>query len=241
MSSTCVAPRVGAPAFEGGVGVVVWPAERDTWEALREAGTPRLLLVEQGCRPPVEPECCQDWMWRTGDERELRVRVQQLALRALAHGAERPRVDSLGVLHVGLRSVALPPKERALVTALLDRFGEVVSRDELVEAAWPGGIRIPNVLASRVSTLRSRLACVGLEIVGSRRAGYTLRTTTSPDEAVDADGGFDDELGRALRLLEARQAARPQDRAALENGIENRRHQTSTVGYFEGSRSARSS
>ena len=201
MTSTRAALRPGATTFAGGVAVVVWPSQRDFWAGLVEAGTPRLLLVEEGAVAPVAADCGQDWMWRSGDEQELRLRLRQLGLRALGHGVTRPHVDSLGLLHVGLRAVSLPPKERTLVATLLDRFGEVVSREELVAAAWPGGIRIPNVLASRISSLRSRLACVGLEIVGSNRAGYALRAMTSMAAATDAPGGFDDELEGATRLL----------------------------------------
>lgn len=201
MTTTRAAPRPGATTFAGGVAVVVWPAQRDIWAGLLEAGTPRLLLVEEGAVPPVGADCGQDWMWRSGDERELRIRLRQLSLRALGHDAARPYVDSLGLVHVGLRSVPLPPKERVLVATLLDRFGEVVPREDLVAAAWPGGIRIPNVLASRISSLRSRLACVDLEIVGSNRAGYALRAMAPMTAATDVPGGFDDELEGATRLL----------------------------------------
>ena len=200
MASTRAASRPDVHTFAGDVGVVVWPTQRDVWVELVAAGTPRLLLVEEASTPPVGADCCQDWMWRSGSESELRFRVRQLSLRALVHGRAMPQLDSLGMLHVGLRSVSLPPKEQALVVALLDRFGDIVSREELVAAAWPAGIRMPNVLSSRISSLRARLACVGLEIVGSKRAGYALRAMQSV-AAVDAPGGFDAELKGPGRLL----------------------------------------
>ena len=41
------------------------------------------------------------------------------------------------------------------------------------------GISRPNVLASRISSLRSRLLWLGLEIPGSSATGYCLRTTAT--------------------------------------------------------------
>lgn len=188
------------PIADGAVRVVEWPSGSETIEALARAGTPRLVLVDVGSDPPEGSDCHQDWMWRTGSEGEMRVRLRQLTLRALAHGHDRPYIDSIGLLHVGLRSVPLAAKERALANVLLENFNETVSKDELVLAAWPGGIRHGNVLSTRMSALRSRIAWVGLEIVGSSRRGYTMVSahgSATPAETI----GFEDEL-EAADLLE---------------------------------------
>lgn len=174
--------------------IVAWPAERSAMAELRAAGVPRLVVVDESAEPPVSGDCCQDWMWRSGGEREMRLRLQQLSLRALEHGHGRPELDALGMLRVGLRSVHLPAKERALAVVLLASFGRPVFRDELITAAWPAGIARPNVLASRISALRSRLAWLGLEIHGSSTTGYCLRTAAVPE---DDGGGFEDELASA--------------------------------------------
>ena len=137
------------PASAGKVKIVHWPAERATLAVLQKAAVPRLVIVDQLSEPPLSLDCCQDWMWQTGNEREIRMRSHQLSLRALAHGRGQPRLDALGLLHVGLRSVPLPPKEQTLAALLLRDFGQPVQRDELVRAAWPEGITRANMLASR--------------------------------------------------------------------------------------------
>lgn len=51
--------------------------------------------------------------------------------------------------------------------------------------------RAPNVLASRMAALRSRLSPLALEIRGSSTTGYWLVTAAAP---VDGPGAFEDEL-----------------------------------------------
>jgi DNA-binding winged helix-turn-helix (wHTH) protein len=196
-SSASSGPGAGGPARAPAAAarIVEWPAQRDALLHLKQAGVPRLVVVPDGGEPPVTGDCCQDWMWRSGGEQEMRARLQQLSLRILQHGHGRPELDALGMLRVGLRSAHLPAKERALVTVLLASFGRPVLRDELVGAAWPEGIARPNVLASRISSLRTRLSWLGLEIAGSSSTGYCLRASaTARDD--DADG-FEDELASA--------------------------------------------
>jgi len=125
------------PTRDSSVRIVEWPAESEELEALATAGTPRLVLVEEGSEPPLCADCCQDWMWRTDDEGQKRLRLHHLAMRALAHGCGVPRLDPLGLLHVGLRSVHLPHKEQMLAAVLLREFNGVVSPEQLIEAAWP--------------------------------------------------------------------------------------------------------
>ncbi|MEW6471786.1 MAG: winged helix-turn-helix domain-containing protein [Actinomycetota bacterium] len=163
---------------------------------LVESRIPRLLVVEAGAEPPVGADCCQDWMWKDGGEAELRLRLRQLALRALDHGRCRPYLDPLGILHVGLRSIPLPPKEQALVSVLLERFNEAVRRVDLVRAAWPDGINSDNTLAQRLSKLRSRLSWVGLEIILLPGNRYSLRAKLAGDGDGPAQtcGGFEDAL-----------------------------------------------
>lgn len=173
--------------------IVRWPAQQASLAELQRCGVARLIVVDDGAEPPVGADCCQDWMWRSGGEGEMRLRLQQLSLRALEHGRGWPQIDAVGMLRVGLRSVHLPAKERTLAALLLREFGRPVLRDELIRAAWPKGIAGPNVLASRISALRSRLAWLGLEIRGSSSTGYFLCTSHSLSDT----GGFEEELSSA--------------------------------------------
>lgn len=174
-----------------GVRVFVWPRQRDEMVGVRAAGTPCLVVVDDGCEPPTSGDCCQDWMWRSGGERELRLRLHHLSLRALRHGHDAVTLDDLGTLRLGLRTVHLPPKERDLVRVLLERFGRPVTREELAAAVWPAGVAGLNVVASRISVARGRLRWLGLEIIGSGDGGYYLRTSPNGDD-VDVGHGEED-------------------------------------------------
>jgi hypothetical protein len=180
------------PASSSNVRILLWPMQQAALSELHKSGIPRLVMVEEGDDPPLSSDCCQDWMWRSGGEGEMRQRLHQLSLRALEHGHAQPELDDLGMLHVGLRSVHLPPKERALVRALLPSFGRPVLREELVRAAWPQGVTTRTTLPARIARLRARLRWLGLEITGSGATGYRLQPCTLDlDRATD---GFEDEL-----------------------------------------------
>ncbi|HYH52120.1 MAG TPA: winged helix-turn-helix domain-containing protein, partial [Acidimicrobiia bacterium] len=94
------------------------------------------------------------------------------------------------LLHVGLRSVPLPPKEQALIGVLVERFNEPVRRNDLIRAAWPEGIARENTLAQRISKLRSRLSWLGLEIIVLAGNRYALRARPSR-HGPEATGGFE--------------------------------------------------
>jgi DNA-binding winged helix-turn-helix (wHTH) protein len=155
------------------VSLVRWPAERDRREALRQAGEPRLLLVEQGA-PPVPSDHREDWIRLPADDVDLRVRVEALRRRLGAESVGLPGIDEDGVLRVGDRWVALPPVEARLATVLVDRFGAVVSREALTKVGWPGGSSSRNALDVHVLRLRRRLAPLQLAIRTVRSRGYLL-------------------------------------------------------------------
>lgn len=186
-----------APAPVQGVRIVRWPSEHELLHHLSRTAVPRLVLVADGSEPPVAADCLQDWMRATGDERELRARVRGLALRALGHGHGRPQLDGSGILRVGPRWIHLAPKERGLAAVLLDRFNDHVPADELIGAVWPDGIPRRNVLASRISALRSRLAWLGLDVRGTSTAGYSMRARVAAVAAPDPVGAEDEVDARA--------------------------------------------
>src|SRR5688572_7744817 len=84
------------------VSLVRWPTESDRREALRQAGEPRLLLVEQGA-PPVPVDHREDWIRLPADDVDLRVRVEALRRRLGAESPGTPALDDDGVLRVGDR------------------------------------------------------------------------------------------------------------------------------------------
>jgi Transcriptional regulatory protein, C terminal len=162
------------------VSLVRWPAETERREALRQAGEPRLLLVEQGA-PPVPADHREDWIRLPADDVDLRVRVEALRRRLGAEAADSPHIDGDGVLRVSDRWVALPPVEARLAGVMVDRFGAVVSRESLTRVGWPGGSSSRNALDVHVLRLRRRLSPMGLAIRTVRSRGYLM-------ERADANG-----------------------------------------------------
>ena len=154
--------------------LVRWPAEADRRNRLREAGTPRLLLVEDG-PPPTPDDCCEDWIRVPADDAEVRARMEAVTVRVAQHvTSDVPDLDGDGVLRFSGSWVSLPPVEARLTTALVERFGAVVGREALARAGWPDGAPGRNALDVHVLRLRRRLATVGLSIKTVRSRGYLL-------------------------------------------------------------------
>jgi DNA-binding response OmpR family regulator len=68
----------------------------------------------------------------------------------------------------------LDGRSALVLQALIDRFGEIVSKDALLEAAWPGRLVHENSLARAISRLRSALGGSGLAINAAYGFGYSL-------------------------------------------------------------------
>ena len=159
-------PTVGGMEVE----LVHWPAEERRRSELRATSRPRILLVGEGEPAPVTVDPMEDWIRLPADERDLQARVESLSRRT----SVEPSLDSDGILRNGDRWVALPPIEARLVEILLERFGRVVARGDLVQRVWPDEEPNRNVLDVHVLRLRRRLEPVGLAIRTVRKRGYVL-------------------------------------------------------------------
>ena len=156
------------------VEVLRWPADRLAIEDLRARGIPRLLLLD-GDEPATAPtDCLEDWVRLPVSDADLEARRSGVALRATEH-AVRPTLDDAGVLRFRGHWVGLSPVERDLVSAMVDRFGAVVSRGVLSERAWPDGAPSRNALDVHMLRLRRRVGEVGLEVRTIRARGYLLQ------------------------------------------------------------------
>jgi DNA-binding response OmpR family regulator len=73
------------------------------------------------------------------------------------------------------------------MASLLDRFGAVVSREQLAKTGWPRGAPGRNALDVHMLRLRRRIAPVGLAIKTVRSRGYLLEADSeaAADVAVD--------------------------------------------------------
>lgn len=167
------------------VETVLWPGDEGRLTKLRIEGVPRLVLVPEGMMPPLTTDVLEDWVRLPAGEDDIRIRRQVLADRVeAASGERRPRLDDNGLLRLDGQWVSLPPVELRLVTALLDRYRAVVSREALARAGWPEGMPGRNVLDVHIVRLRRRLAPLGLAIRTVRSRGYLLEEGTMDAHAV---------------------------------------------------------
>lgn len=164
--------------------LVRWPSEAERRDRLRDAGTPRLLLVEEG-PPPAPDDCLEEWIRVPADDVDVRARMEAVTARLRHHvSAGGPDLDVDGVLRYAGAWVSLPPVEARLTGALVERFGAVVGRDALARAGWPEGAPGRNALDVHVLRLRRRLATVELSIKTVRSRGYLLeRSSRSQQQA----------------------------------------------------------
>jgi DNA-binding response OmpR family regulator len=163
---------------------VRWPADRRRLTELRSSGRPRLLLLDDGVKPPVIADPLEDWIRVPALEADLQARVAGLQRRAA--NAVPPEIDEVGILWVDGAWAALPPVEARLVQAMLDRFGTVVSRDALAAAAWPDAAPGRNALDVHILRLRRRLENVAVSIRTVRSRGYLLERTRDQEDPAEA-------------------------------------------------------
>jgi DNA-binding response OmpR family regulator len=159
--------------------LVRWPHERERRDELAAGGEPRLLLVEAGAEPPVPEDILEDWIRVPADEADLQLRIEGIRRRSGAQTAKIPDLDPDGLLRLDGQWVSLPPVEARLMGALLERFGAVVSREQLAKSGWPRGAPGRNALDVHMLRLRRRIDPVGLAIKTVRSRGYLLEAVAT--------------------------------------------------------------
>jgi DNA-binding winged helix-turn-helix (wHTH) protein len=156
-----------------------WPLEQERRVRLEREGRLRLLLVEGGVTAPQCTDPLEDWIRVPADEADVRARIEGLAGRYREQRDDRPELDRDGLLRFGGAWVSLPPVEARLMSALIERFGAVVSRDHLCRTGWPKGAPGRNALDVHVLRLRRRISPVGLAIKTVRSRGYLLEAESA--------------------------------------------------------------
>ena len=157
--------------------VLRWPSEQRSRERLSIEGRPRLLLVAPESDPPDGKDCLEDWVRLPADDRDVAARLRALELRA-THHQSHPATDERGRLTFNGDWIALSPIEERLVAALADRFGEVVSREELLAAGWPDENPSDAALRVHLTRLRKEIGPLGLEIATVRGFGHVMQGHT---------------------------------------------------------------
>jgi len=76
---------------------------------------------------------------------------------------------------VGEQPVDLSPREFSLLECLLRHPGQTLSRDQLLDQAWPFGVAVtPNAVDAYIHYLRDKLGAAGRQIETVRGVGYRL-------------------------------------------------------------------
>jgi DNA-binding response OmpR family regulator len=84
--------------------------------------------------------------------------------------------EALRSVRVAGREVNLSPREFALLEAFLRHPGQVMTRDQLLDHAWPYGVAVtPNAVDAYVHYLRDKLGGAGGRVETVRGVGYRLR------------------------------------------------------------------
>jgi DNA-binding response OmpR family regulator len=119
---------------------------------------------------------------------ELAARIRALARRGVGtprRGQPRLRVgpieldEALRQVTVDGRSVDLSPREFSLLECFLRHPGQVMSRDQLLDQAWPFGVVVtPNAVDAYIHYLRDKLGEAGRLVETVRGVGYRIRATT---------------------------------------------------------------
>ncbi len=146
----------------------------------RDAVTDRVAGLDSGA---------DDYLVKPFAYQELAARLRALARRAIAAAAaERSGVrlesgpialdEALRSVTVDGREVALSPREFSLLEAFLRHPGQALSRDQLLDHAWPYGVAVTlNAVDTYVHYLRDKLGAAGERIETVRGIGYRLRAS----------------------------------------------------------------
>ncbi len=116
---------------------------------------------------------------------ELAARLRALSRRATSGRRRASTLLSAGPIvldeaarsvRVDGRAVDLSPREFSLLECLLRHAGQTLSRDQLLDQAWPFNVAVtPNAVDAYVHYLRTKLEPAGSWIETVRGVGYRLR------------------------------------------------------------------
>nr|ABI22138.1 transcriptional regulatory protein [Streptomyces lavendulae] len=171
---------------EDKVRIVRWPLETAKRERCREAGALRILLVENGAKPPLTADLREDWVRAPVSREDLAARVT--ALRAKAGAYRVPTLDVDGELRFDGRSVVLSRAEVAIVSVLVRNYGSLVARESLAHLPDAPRAGSRNALDLHVMRIRRRIAPLGLGISTAWGRGYLLQELTQEAQGQDAGG-----------------------------------------------------
>ena len=175
----CVILDIGLPDISG----------LDVARALRSNGSevPILMLTARdtvGDRVAGLDAGADDYLVKPFAFEELAARLRALARRGAPPGRRtKPTLvagpialdEAARRVTVEGRDVDLSPREFSLLECLLRHAGQTLSRDQLLDQAWPFGVAVtPNAVDAYIHYLRDKLGGAGSHIQTVRGVGYRL-------------------------------------------------------------------
>ncbi len=175
----CVILDIGLPDISG----------LEVARRLRSAGsdTPILMLTARdtvGDRVNGLDAGADDYLVKPFAFEELSARLRALARRGTAPGRRTTPTLKAGPIAldetarrvtVDGATVDLSPREFSLLECLLRHAGQTLSRDQLLDQAWPFGVAVtPNAVDAYIHYLRDKLGAAGRNIQTVRGVGYRL-------------------------------------------------------------------
>jgi DNA-binding response OmpR family regulator len=175
----CVILDVGLPDISG----------LDVARQLRDGGSevPILMLTARdtvGDRVWGLDAGADDYLVKPFAFEELSARLRALARRGAPPGRRTTPTLKAGsitldetarLVTVAGSAVDLSPREFSLLECLLRHAGQTLTRDQLLDQAWPFGVAVtPNAVDAYIHYLRDKLGSAGRHIQTVRGVGYRL-------------------------------------------------------------------
>ena len=175
----CVILDIGLPDMTG----------LDVAKRLRASGSelPILMLTARdtvGDRVSGLDAGADDYLVKPFAFEELSARLRALARRGAPPGRRTTPTLKAGPIAldetarrvtVDGATVDLSPREFSLLECLLRHTGQTLSRDQLLDQAWPFGVAVtPNAVDAYIHYLRDKLGTAGRHIQTVRGVGYRL-------------------------------------------------------------------
>ncbi|MDX3659647.1 winged helix-turn-helix domain-containing protein [Streptomyces sp. ID05-26A] len=126
-------------------------------------------------RPPVSSDPTEDWVRPPISKDDLEARVK--ALQSRFDSRRVPMLDSSGTLSFGSQFVTISTTQTELMTLLVDKFREVVYRNEFTHCLALRAPTTRNSLDLHIMRLRRRLVPIDLSIRTVWGRGYMLEAT----------------------------------------------------------------
>ena len=175
----CVILDIGLPDISG----------LDVARRLRDRGSEVQILMltardTVGDRVSGLDAGADDYLVKPFAFEELSARLRALSRRTAAPGRRTRPLLTVGPISldetarrvsVDGRTIDLSPREFSLLECLLRHGGQTLTRDQLLDQAWPFGVAVtPNAVDAYVHYLRDKLGDAGRRIETVRGVGYRL-------------------------------------------------------------------